>query len=116
MDGSTIGVDTATTHITDGEIYALEHDGMLRVKFVYRLPGGGIRLRSFNREEYPDEEYSPEDMRSRQISMIGWVFGGPPYATGAARPWCGERLALARSTTSAIEQENNLSYISLNDV
>lgn len=22
MDGSTIGVDTATTHITDGEIYA----------------------------------------------------------------------------------------------
>ena len=43
MDGSTIGVDTATTHITDGEIYALEHDGMLRVKFVYRLPGGGIR-------------------------------------------------------------------------
>ena len=74
MDGSTIGVDTATTHITDGEIYALEHDGMLRVKFVYRLPGGGIRLRSFNREEYPDEEYSPEDMRSRQISLIGWVF------------------------------------------
>ncbi|WP_438501849.1 S24 family peptidase, partial [Neisseria meningitidis] len=56
---SSIGVDTATTHITDGEIYALEHDGMLRVKFVYRLPGGGIRLRSFNREEYPDEEYSP---------------------------------------------------------
>ncbi len=74
MDGSTIGVDTATTHITDGEIYALEHDGMLRVKFVYRLPGGGIRLRSFNREEYPDEEYPAEDIRSGQIRMIGWVF------------------------------------------
>ena len=115
MDGSTIGVDTATTHITDGEIYALEHDGMLRVKFVYRLPGGGIRLRSFNREEYPDEEYSPEDMRSRQISMIGWVFWWSTVRHRRARPWCGERLALARTTTPAIAQKNNLSYISFND-
>ena len=105
MDGSTIGVDTATTHITDGEIYALEHDGMLRVKFVYRLPGGGIRLRSFNREEYPDEEYSPEDMRSRQISMIGWVFWWSTVRHRRARPWCGERLALARTTTPAIAQK-----------
>ncbi|KAF1071013.1 MAG: HTH-type transcriptional regulator PrtR [Pseudomonas citronellolis] len=74
MDGSTIGIDSATTHITDGEIYALEHDGMLRVKFVYRLPGGGMRLRSFNREEYQDEEYSPEDIGTHQIRIIGWVF------------------------------------------
>jgi Predicted transcriptional regulator len=74
MDGSTIGIDTATTHITDGEIYALEHEGMLRVKFVYRLPGGGIRLRSFNRDEYPDEEYPAEQFDSGQIRLIGWVF------------------------------------------
>lgn len=40
-DGATIGVDTATKHITDGEIYAIKHDDLLRVKFVYRLPGGG---------------------------------------------------------------------------
>ncbi|MDF3935473.1 XRE family transcriptional regulator [Pseudomonas citronellolis] len=74
MDGSTIGIDTATTHITDGEIYALEHEGMLRVKFLYRLPGGGIRLRSFNRDEYADEEYDAEAIQASQISIIGWVF------------------------------------------
>ncbi|HBO1051444.1 TPA: helix-turn-helix transcriptional regulator [Pseudomonas aeruginosa] len=73
-DGATIGVDTATKHITDGEIYAIKHDDLLRVKFVYRLPGGGVRLRSYNRDEYPDEEYTPEEMRSQQISVIGWVF------------------------------------------
>ncbi|WP_031762031.1 LexA family transcriptional regulator [Pseudomonas aeruginosa] len=73
-DGATIGVDTATKHITDGEIYAIKHDDLLRVKFVYRLPGGGVRLRSYNRDEYPDEEYTPEEMRSQQISIIGWVF------------------------------------------
>ncbi|MCY1423124.1 HTH-type transcriptional regulator PrtR [compost metagenome] len=74
MDGSTIGIDTATTNITDGEIYALEHEGMLRVKFLYRLPGGGMRFRSFNREEYPDEEYQADEIQARQIRVIGWVF------------------------------------------
>lgn len=74
MDGSTIGVDCATTAVIDGEIYALEHDGMLRVKFLYRLPGGGLRLRSFNRDEYPDEEYTTEEADARNIRIIGWVF------------------------------------------
>ncbi|MDF3932124.1 LexA family transcriptional regulator [Pseudomonas citronellolis] len=74
LDGATIGIDTATTYIIDGEIYALEHEGMLRVKFLYRLPGGGIRLRSFNRDEYGDEEYDAETIQASEISIIGWVF------------------------------------------
>lgn len=74
MDGSTVGIDTATTHITDGEIYALEHDGMLRVKYLYRLPGGGTRLRSFNRAEYEDEDYTPEQLAAANIRVIGWIF------------------------------------------
>ncbi|MBN0904327.1 helix-turn-helix transcriptional regulator, partial [Pseudomonas aeruginosa] len=49
MDRSTIGIDQSATDVIDGEIYALEHEGMLRVKYLYRLPGGGLRLRSFNR-------------------------------------------------------------------
>lgn len=74
MNGATVGIDKATTRVVDGEIYALEHDGMLRVKYLYRLPGGGLRLRSFNRDEYADEEYSPEEMHAKSISIIGWVF------------------------------------------
>lgn len=74
FDGSTIGIDTASTNILDGEIYALEHDGMLRVKLVYRLPGGGIRLRSVNRDEYADEEYTQEQIEQTQLSVLGWVF------------------------------------------
>lgn len=73
-DGAVIGIDMSVNAITDGEIYALKHDDLLRVKFVYRLPGGGIRLRSYNRDEYPDEEYTREQMREGGISVIGWVF------------------------------------------
>lgn len=73
-DGAIIGVDLSAHTIIDGEIYALKHDDMLRVKFVYRLPGGGIRLRSFNRDEYPDEEYTKDQMRENNLSIMGWVF------------------------------------------
>ena len=69
-DGSTVGINTADTNILDGKMYALDHDGMLRIKMVYRLPGGRIRLRSFNIDEHPDESYEKEE----PIKIIGRVF------------------------------------------
>lgn len=72
LDGAGIGVDLGTKNIIDGEIYAFDHDGMLRVKYLYRLPGGGLRLRSENTEEYPDEIYTPE--QAEHIRILGWVF------------------------------------------
>lgn len=72
--GATIGVDRGTTNIIDGEIYALEHDGMLRVKILHRMPGGAIRLRSYNSEEFPDETYSPTQIIDQHIVILGWVF------------------------------------------
>lgn len=71
-DGATVGVDTSKTTVRDGKMYALDHDGMLRVKMLYRLPGGGLRLRSFNSDEYPDESYSNDELK--EIRIIGQVF------------------------------------------
>lgn len=73
-DGTTVGVDTGATIIRDGKIYAINQTGHLRIKILHRLPDGGVRVRSFNREEYPDEEYSLEEMDQRDISIIGRVF------------------------------------------
>lgn len=72
LDGATIGIDRGRTRVADGEIYAIDHDGMLRVKYLYRQPGGGLRLRSENREEHPDENYTAEEAVS--IRVLGWVF------------------------------------------
>ncbi|TYO83753.1 helix-turn-helix transcriptional regulator [Pseudomonas sp. CK-NBRI-02] len=72
--GSTVAINKAATSVVDGKMYALSHAGHLRVKTLYRLPGGGIRLRSFNREEHPDEEYTAEQMRENEISILGRVF------------------------------------------
>lgn len=71
-DGATVGIDTANTAIKDGDMFALDQGGMLRVKLVYRLPGGGLRLKSFNTDEYPDEHY--DSGQAANIRIIGRVF------------------------------------------
>tara|TARA_Y100000766_G_scaffold110165_1_gene94273 strand:- start:535 stop:1299 length:765 start_codon:yes stop_codon:yes gene_type:complete len=71
-DGDVVGVNTYDTKIVDGKTYAINHGGMLRVKRLYRLPGGGIRVNSMNTAEYPDENYSFEE--AQNIKIIGRVF------------------------------------------
>ncbi|PBP63348.1 helix-turn-helix domain-containing protein [Pseudomonas syringae pv. pisi] len=73
-NGSTVGVDQSKKNIKDGDIYALSHNDHLRVKMLYRLPTGGIRMRSFNREEYPDEEYTLDRIEFEDIRILGRVF------------------------------------------
>lgn len=72
-DGSTVGVDTTATVVQDGKMYAIDHDGQLRVKLLYRLPSSGLRLRSYNTEEHPDERYEADYVRDH-IRIIGKVF------------------------------------------
>lgn len=67
--GATIGVNFDDTRIKDGQIYAFRHDDLFRVKILYRLPGGQVRISSYNSMEYKDEFVSIED-----IVIIGRVF------------------------------------------
>lgn len=71
-NGATLGIDSSKISVTDGDIYALDHAGALRVKLIYKLPGGGLRLRSFNSHEWPDESYSGD--AAKAIKVLGRVF------------------------------------------
>ncbi|MCP3750751.1 helix-turn-helix transcriptional regulator [Pseudomonas sp. SBB6] len=73
-DGSTVGVDKGSTAVKDGKMYAVDHGGELRVKTLYRIPGGGLRFRSFNQDEHPDEEYTAQQLAESGISVLGKVF------------------------------------------
>lgn len=70
-DGTAIGVDTNDTDIQSGKMYAIDQAGMLRVKVVYKLPNG-LRLRSYNSDEWPDEHVTGPDLE--QLRVIGRVF------------------------------------------
>ncbi|MCW2482241.1 LexA family transcriptional regulator [Candidatus Symbiopectobacterium sp. NZEC135] len=68
-DGSTVAVDTTNKRIIDGELYAINQNDLKRIKQLYRRPGGKILIRSFNREEFDDEESDEAN-----IEIIGFVF------------------------------------------
>ena len=74
QDGSLLAVDRNHTQVIDGEVYALEHGGILRVRYLYRLPNGGLRLRSHNHDEYPDELFTSREMEEQHLKILGWVF------------------------------------------
>ena len=78
-NGSLVAVDTGSTDIQDGKIYVVRHSGQLRTLFLYRIPGGGIRLRSMNPAEYPEESYTPHEMEEKSISVIGRAFWGASF-------------------------------------
>lgn len=72
FNGDVVGVDTGNRRIVDGDTYAINHGGLLRVKRLYRLPNGGVRVNSLNSEEHPDEMLSGNDAKG--LSVIGRVF------------------------------------------
>ncbi|MGF6136704.1 phage repressor protein C with HTH and peptisase S24 domain [Pseudomonas laurylsulfatiphila] len=81
-DGATVGVNAGKCgigDIVDGDLYAINHNGQLRVKQLYRLPTG-IRLRSFNRDEHPDEDYTFQEVQEEPIVILGHVFWWGMYA------------------------------------
>lgn len=73
-NGSTVGIDCGDKHLVDGKIYAVNHNGELFIKKLYRLPGGGMRIYSFNEIEYPPREYTESQVVDQRIAIIGRVF------------------------------------------
>ncbi|MBY8033125.1 helix-turn-helix transcriptional regulator [Vibrio fluvialis] len=73
-DGSTVGIDCGNKKLTDGKIFAINHNGELFIKKLYRLPGGGLRVYSFNEVEYPPREYTEEQIQEQKITIVGRVF------------------------------------------
>ncbi|MBL3522835.1 helix-turn-helix transcriptional regulator [Serratia plymuthica] len=66
-DGTTVAVDTGNKKVVDGKIYAINQDGLKRIKQLYRMPGGKLIIHSFNRD---DDETADE----ADVEIIGRVF------------------------------------------
>lgn len=73
LSGATVGIDTGMTKVVDGEIYALDHDGHFRIKFLQRTPTG-IKMKSFNSIEYIDEDYDFDQIMEQRVVILGRVF------------------------------------------
>ena len=72
-DGCVIGVDTSITAIKDRDIYAIDHNGFLRVKQLFCMPDGRVRLHSLN-EDWIDDFIGGDDLST--FKVLGRVFWG----------------------------------------
>ncbi|MGU3413740.1 XRE family transcriptional regulator [Enterobacteriaceae bacterium C34A] len=68
-DGTTVAVDTQNKRIVDGKLYAINHGGLKRIKQLYRLPNDMLSVRSYNKEEFEDQ-----DVPMNEVEIIGRVF------------------------------------------
>lgn len=64
QDGDALVVDTSQKEVVDGKVFGLWYDGGARVKRLYRLPGGGLRIKSDN----PD--FAPIDLMPGQLEHV----------------------------------------------
>lgn len=71
-NGTLVVINTKMTKIIDGEIYAIDHNGMLRIVRLYKT-ALGIRIKLYNDIDYSDEEYKTQDDLDK-IKVIGFVF------------------------------------------
>jgi phage repressor protein C with HTH and peptisase S24 domain len=69
--GSVIAIDTSKTHIITGKMYAINHDGVLQIRMLYPIPRTGLRLRSYNTLDFPDEFY-PDASHIRVLGKVFW--------------------------------------------
>ncbi|MTC71986.1 helix-turn-helix domain-containing protein [Providencia sp. wls1914] len=68
-DGAAVAIDTSNKKIVDGKVYAIDQEGLKRLKILYRRPNGKLIIRSYNRDEYEDEDSDESD-----VEIIGKMF------------------------------------------
>ncbi len=73
-DKDTIYVDRGRKTIKDGKIFAICHGGLFKVKYLYNLPNGGIRIVSANAAEFPEERLTAQEALDQEFIIEGWVF------------------------------------------
>ena len=71
---SPMAIDLSLNTLIDGQPYALLYQGALRIRYLYRQPDGGVRMRCQNFIEYPDEIYPPELSGPEHLQVLGWLF------------------------------------------
>ena len=68
-DGSIVAIDRGLTQIIDGEIYAIEHDGMLRIKYLHRVPGNAIAHAQPQQRRIPGRNLRPPQIEDQNIRV-----------------------------------------------
>lgn len=70
-NGARCTADSSKKTIKDGKIYCFKHGVIIRTKYLFQQPDGGLLIKSHN-INYPDEIIQYKNMKD--IEILGWVW------------------------------------------
>ncbi|MDR0280238.1 MAG: hypothetical protein LBJ37_20375 [Paucimonas sp.] len=79
--GAPLAIDRGLTRVVDGELYAVLHNGHLRINSLTKRSNGALRLHSHDSEGFPCENYGVGHSRGQQLEVLGWVFWWAQFRT-----------------------------------
>ena len=68
-DGAIIGINCEDKILRDDKLYAINHDGLLKIRILRKKTSNKILLQSYNTNSYLNEEIGLKD-----INIIGRIF------------------------------------------
>lgn len=68
-NGAAVGINCEDKILRDDILYAINHNGLLKIRILRKKSSNSVLLQSYNTNAYPDEEVNLED-----IIIIGRVF------------------------------------------
>lgn len=76
LDGDAVLCDMGQVEVHDGDVYAIDYGGELKVKRLSKTFNGGLRIISDNAAKYPPETLSEEQAHSiRVLGRVLWRGG-----------------------------------------
>ncbi len=69
-----IAIDRGSTHVVDGQTYALLHNGQLKVHSLSLEHDDTLCLHSHDQRNYAVERYTLAQRQEQGLEIIGWVF------------------------------------------
>lgn len=72
-DGDWMLIDVSDTQVVDGRIYVLTIGDDAYVKRLFRVPGGGLTMRSDNRELFPNDQTIPPEEHVTIFARVKWT-------------------------------------------
>lgn len=70
-DNDSVLIDMGQTTVHENKVYAIEYAGEVRVKRLSRSFNGGLRIKSDNARDYPEESLTPE--QAEHLRILGKV-------------------------------------------
>jgi phage repressor protein C with HTH and peptisase S24 domain len=73
---SEVFYDRSRKSIKDEGYFAISHGGVLKVRKIFQVPYGGIKLVSTNanKDEYPDEVLTEDQIHDKAFIILGQIF------------------------------------------